>query len=96
MQVKETHNAIKQFQKEIYEAEDWNTVQKLYRQCRMWVRGQVSYAHALTKEQGWYVNKKMNATRKEVLAKWRESHKKEYSHGRKEQSCKNTDRKSVV
>ena len=74
MQIRETYTAIRNFQKEIYDATDWDTVQKIYRQCRIWVRCQVAYSHSITAKQGRYVNNKVNLAKKDVLRKWRRSH----------------------
>ncbi len=76
MNVEETYRAIKAFQHEIYNATDWDSAQKVYRQCRIWVRIQIAYAQALTVRQGNYINHKVNVARKEVLGKWRKSHQK--------------------
>ena len=60
-------NVLKRVEKEINEADNKDTVNKIYRQARNWVRYHCYYANACTKERARDLNHELKSLRREKL-----------------------------
>lgn len=61
------NNVLDSVKAEMQRADSKDTVHKLYRQARIWVRFQCYYAHAFTLEESSIVNQKLKKLHKERL-----------------------------
>ena len=61
------NNVLDSVKEEMQRTDSKDTVHKLYRQARIWVRFQCYYAHAFTLEESSIVNQKLKKLHKERL-----------------------------
>lgn len=67
MSIIEEYNVIKHYRRDIYKVGDRESINKIYRQARVWNRFHYVYAAACTRERHLYLNQKFKNIRCEAL-----------------------------